>query len=84
MTDKEARAIKARINPEFTPIMKKKVLFDYPLFAAQANFDAATIRLELKKVKSEIADAIYHGEPTENLLVRREVLYLLAEDRGLL
>ena len=52
--------------------------------ASNASFDAATIRAEIKKVNADIKDAIFHCEPTENLLVKREVLYLLAEDRGLL
>lgn len=74
----------ARINPEFSSAMKKKVALDYPLFAANASYDEKTIRAEIKKVTADIKDAIFHGEPTENLLVKREVLYLLAEDRGLL
>lgn len=84
MLDREDRAVMARINPEFSDRMKKRVLFDYPRFRGEARYDKDALRSELKKVKNDLAEAIYLGSSTEELLVRREVLYLLAEDLGML
>lgn len=84
MTPKEERAVVSRINPEFTVHMKKQVVLDYPRFRDSESYDETTIRTELARLKEAIADAIHTGEHTEDLLVRREVLYLLAEDKGLM
>ena len=84
MTARMERAICSRINPEFSVPMKKQVLFYYPRFAEDESYDEQKIRSELGRVRAAISDAIYAGEPTEELLVRREALYLLAEDKGLM
>ena len=74
----------ARMNPEFTGHMKRAVLFDYPRFASDQSWDEAKIKSELRRIKIALSDAISAGERTEDLLVRREALYLLAEDKGLM
>jgi N-glycosylase/DNA lyase len=84
MEKKIEAAIMARIDPEFPSRMKKQVVMDYPRFRENSSFDEDKIRSELKRVKRALSDAIYAGERTEELLVYREVLYLLAEDKGLM
>ena len=84
MTNKEERAIMARINPEFMGHMKKSVVLEYPRLAADESYDEARIKSELRRIKIALSDAISAGESTEDLLVKREALYLLAEDKGLM
>ena len=42
------------------------------------------LKREIRILQGKLSDAVFHGEPTLEILIRREVLYLIAEERGLL
>lgn len=82
---KQAAGIIARINPEFDGELRHKIMKDY-LYAVNRGVEMTDegIRDELRTIAGRLSAAIFHGESTVELLIRREVLYLIAEDRGLM
>lgn len=84
MTERERSATIARINPEFDPQIRAKILKDYE-WAINRELPRSDedIKRELQILKGKISHAVYHGDPTSELLIRREVLCLIAEERGL-
>ena len=42
------------------------------------------LKREIRILQGKLSDAVFHGEPTLEILIRREVLYLIAEERGLM
>ena len=84
MTDRERSAVLARINPDFDPVTKHKILKDYEWATnREPPCSDEDIKRELQILKGKISHAVFHGDPTLELLIRREVLYLIAEERGL-
>ena len=84
MTDRERATVVARINPEFDPATRSKILKDYEWAAhREPPRSDDELKREIRILNAKLSDAVFHGEPTLEILIRREVLYLIAEERGL-
>ena len=84
MTDRERAAVLTRINPDFEPAIRAKILKDYEWAVnREPPRSDEDIKREVRILQGKISHAVFHGDPTLELLMRREVMYLIAEERGL-
>lgn len=82
---RQEAGILARINPEFDAQIRDKIKKDYIYIINRGTvITDENLRREIRTLNGRLASAVFYGESTVELLIRREVLYLIAEDRGLM